>query len=109
MRTKLEQYSLAIRHESGGPKAYLFKQLPGITIADVDHLEAAIRAGVTQVPVGRVHRNPPHGVGCQVLIPVRGVGVHHTRVMVVTTGWELRYVGDRPRLVSAYIKGSRSG
>ena len=22
----------------------------------------------------------------------------------VTTGWELRYVGDRPRLVTAYIK-----
>lgn len=24
---------------------------------------------------------------------------------LVTTGWELRYVGDRPRLVTAYIKG----
>jgi hypothetical protein len=102
---KLATYSLAVGHRRGGPKAVLFERLLGITHEHVDHLAMEIRAGVLTSPVSRVRDNPPHGLNCQVLIPVRGMGIHHRRVMAVTTGWELRYVGDRPRLVSAYIKG----
>jgi hypothetical protein len=105
VRGKLARYSLALDHEDGGPKAYLFKQLLGITLAEIAHLEDAIRAGVLIAPVTRVRANPPYGVNCQVVVPVQGVGMHEARVMAVTTGWEVRYVGDRPRLVSAYIKG----
>jgi hypothetical protein len=107
VRRKLATYSLVLDHEDGGPKAYLFKQLLGITLASLDHLEAEIRRGATLHPVSRVWETP-WGQRCQVRIPVRGVGIHQMRVMVVTTGWELRYVGDRPRLVTAYIKGKRA-
>ncbi len=105
MRRKLATYSLAIGHEDGGPKAVLFELVLGITLADIDHLAGEILAGVLVTPVTTVRPNPPYGVNCGVLVPVRGVGIHQARVMGVTTGWELRYVGDRPRLVSAYIKG----
>lgn len=30
--------------------------------------------------------------------------MHESRVVAVTTGWELRYVGDKPRLVTAFTK-----
>lgn len=107
MREKLARYSLAREHRRGGPKAVLFGHLLGITLADVDHLEAEIRRGVTIHPVSRAWTTP-YGEQCTVRIPVRGVGIHQGHVAVVTTGWQLRYVGDRPRLVSAYIKGKRA-
>ncbi len=105
VRRKLATYSLELGHTSGGPKAVLFERLLGITREYVDHLVAEILTGVLVAPVTRSWNNPPYGVGCGVLIPVRGVGIHQSCVMPVTTGWELRYVGDRPRLVTAYIKG----
>jgi len=101
---KLETYSLATGHDVGGPKAALFELLLSITIEHVDHLAAEIQREVEREPVTRVWRTP-YGQRCQVLVPVRGVQVHQSRVVPVTTGWMLRYVGDRPRLVTAYIKG----
>jgi hypothetical protein len=100
---KLETYSLVLEHDEGGHKAYVFAQALGITHRDVDHLAAEIGRGLATQPVTRVEMTP-HGLRCQVLIPVRGVGIHRRRVVVVTTGWGLRYVGDRPRLVTAYVK-----
>jgi len=105
---KLATYSLVLTHDDGGPKAYLFKHLLGITLADIDQLAAEILTGLAVAPVTRSWRNPPYGVSCGVVVPVRGVGVHQDRVMPVTTGWKLRYVGDRPRLVTAYIKGKKA-
>jgi hypothetical protein len=104
VRRKLATYSLAMGHRRGGPKAVLFERLLGITLADLDHLETAIRHGVAIQPVTRAWMTP-FGANCQVRVPVHGVGIHQARVVPVTTGWQLRYVGDRPRLVSAYIKG----
>ncbi len=104
MHHKLATYSLNRNHAKGGPKAYLFERLLGITLADVDRLAAEIAAGVLRIPISGVRENPPYGVGCEVLVPVAGVGFHHEHVMPVTTGWELRYNGDRPRLVTAYIE-----
>jgi hypothetical protein len=102
---KLETYSLVLDHDEGGPKAYMFKQLLGITGQHVDHLAAEIASGVLEQLVTRLWVKSDATLGCGVLVPVGGVGIHRDRVMVVTTGWELRYVGDRPRLVTAYIKG----
>jgi len=107
VREKLATYSLALDHDSGGPKAYLFRQMLGITLAEIEHLVAEIHDGLPSHPVTRVTVKPDATVTCGVLVPVRGVGIHQGRVMAVTTGWELRYVGDRPRLVTAYIKRRR--
>lgn len=103
---KLETYSLVLEHEDGGHKARVFAQALGITHRHVDHLAGEIERGRATQPVTGVGVTP-HGLRCQVLIPVRGVGIHQKRVVVVTTGWHLRYVGDRPRLASAYIKKRR--
>ncbi len=105
MRDKLRRYSLALGHKDGGPKAYLFKQLLGITLAEIEYLAAEIRRGVSSHPVTRVTEKPDGTITCGVFVPVRGVGIHQRRVLLVITGWELRYVGDRPRMVTAYIKG----
>ena len=103
MHHKLETYSLVLDHSRGGPKAYRFAQLLGIALRDVDHLAAEIAAGVLAQPVTRVVFKTDGTVGCGAVVPVRGVRMHENRVMRVTTGWELRYVGDRPRLVTAFI------
>ena len=100
---KLRRYSLAMGHEVGGPKAYRFREVLGITLADLQHLATEIAAGVLTEPVTRVRPKPDGTVGCGVLVPVRGVHIHERRVVLVTTGWKLRYVGDRPPLVTAFI------
>ena len=48
--------------------------------------------------------NPPHGLLCDVRIEVQGLGDRASRVAVVRTAWELRYEGDAPQLVTAYIR-----
>jgi hypothetical protein len=103
---KLETYSLVRDHDEGGHKALVFERALGITRRDVDHLAAEIVGGLATQPVTRVETTP-WGLSCEVRVPVRGVGIHDGRVVPVTTGWELRYVGDQPRLVSAYIKKRR--
>lgn len=103
MHHKLETYSLVLEHSRGGPKAFRFAQLLSIAQRDVDHLAAEIAAGVLREPVTRVVFKTDGMLGCGVLVPVRGVRIHETRVVAVTTGWELRYVGDKPRLVTAFI------
>lgn len=105
VREKLARYSLAAAHPSGGPKAALFAQLLGITVEQVEHLAREIERALPGHPVARSWLKADGTAGCGVLIPARGVHIHDARVMPVTTGWELRYLGDRPRLVTAYIKG----
>jgi hypothetical protein len=100
---KLETYSLVAGHSRGGPTAVRFKQLLSITHSEVNHLAAEIAAGVLAEPLSRVVFKADGTLGCGVLVPVHGVGIHERRVVAVTTGWELRYVGDKPRLVTAFI------
>ena len=106
MHHKLETYSLVLDHERGGDKAHVFERALGITHLEVDYLAAQILRGLTTQPVTNVEMTP-WGLSCGVQIPVCGVGIHDGRVLPVTTGWELRYVGDRPRLVNAYIRKRR--
>ena len=106
MHHKLETYSLVKDHDDGGHKARVFEQALCITLGEVDHLAAEIVRGLATEPVTRLEMTP-WGLSCRVRVPVREVEIHNGRVIPVTTGWELRYVGDRPRLVTAYIKKRR--
>lgn len=103
MHHKLETYLLVAGHIRGGPKAVRFRQLLSITHGDMNHLAAEIAAGVLTEPLSRVVFKVDGTLGCGVLVPVHGVRIHQRRVVLVTTGWELRYVGDKPRLVTAFI------
>jgi hypothetical protein len=40
---------------------------------------------------------------CQVIVRVRGLRTHTDRVANVLTAWEIRWDGDAPRLVTAFI------
>lgn len=104
IRYKLSTYSLNTAHIDGGPKARGFALILGITIDAISHLEAEIRAGITQVPVSSVRENPPHGVNCVVEVLVRGLGHLEGNVIPVRTVWRLADPASRPRLVSAFPK-----
>lgn len=104
VREKLVTYSLDPRHKVGGDKARLFRLVLGITAEeDVEYLTCAILAGVRERPVIAVRPNPPWGLNCNVVIPIRGVRDRENRHADVLTSWELRFEGDRPRLVTAYV------
>jgi hypothetical protein len=103
VRYKLEMYSLDIAHKDGGPKALGFKVILGITIDAIDYLEAQIMAGIVLTSVTEVRENPPWGIKCAVIVPVRGLGEKSTRVVDVTTVWQFDKPYAPPRLVTAYI------
>jgi hypothetical protein len=77
----------------------------GIGAADLDYLAGVLRAGVREALITAVRDNAPLGVLCEVPISVAGVRERRDRRVNVTTVWELRHPGDRPRLVTAYISG----
>jgi hypothetical protein len=58
---------------------------------------------VQRIPVSEVRDAGRHGYNCTVLIPVRGLGRHADRVALVLTSWQIRWDGDAPRLVTAYV------
>jgi hypothetical protein len=99
---KLATYSLDTTHKDGGPKALGFLVILGITLRDIDYLEAQITVGVLQTPISSIREKPPHGTHCVVELPIRGLGAHSQRVVNVRTVWQLAEPGDPPRLVSAY-------
>jgi hypothetical protein len=101
---KLRGYSLNLEHDVGTHKARVFRSVLGITPEDADWLAAQLLTGVCQALVSAVRDNAPHGVLCEVLVPVAGVGGRADRTAVVTTSWEYSSPEARPRLVSAYIE-----
>ncbi len=104
VHVKLETYALDVAHKDGGPKARGFERILGITIEDIDYLEGAIYTGVVLAPVSEVRDNPPWGIKCTVIIPVRGRAEKTGRIVNVTTVWEIAADGQPPRLVNAYCK-----
>jgi hypothetical protein len=104
VRYKLETYSLNTTNEAGRAKAKGFELVLGITLRDIDYLEGQIVTGVLRTPVSSIRDNSPYGVNCVVELPVQGIGAHSQRVANVLTAWEIREPGEKPRLVSAYIK-----
>jgi hypothetical protein len=105
VQEKLRDYSLNVAHEVGRDKAVGFLQILGISSEDVEYLTAALLDGVRRAPVVAVRENPPYGINCNVVVPVRSLREHADRIANVLTSWELRYEGDRPRMITAYIDG----
>jgi hypothetical protein len=102
VQKKLAGYSLNMSHEHGGPKALGFKLILGITLDDLDYLARSIEAGIVFAPIESVRFNPPHGVNCSVVVPVRGLHEKSMRIVDVRTVWELVRQDAPPRLVSAF-------
>ena len=100
---KLRDYSLSVVHKGGREKAAGFRQILGITSDDIDYLAAVLLDGARTLPVSVVRQNPPFGLNCNIVVPVRGLGEYADRIAPVRTSWELRHEGDRPRMVTAYI------
>lgn len=107
MREKLLGYSLNLAHTVGGPKARGFERILGITIEDVDHLEAEIRTGILVTPISSVRDGASSGGSCVVEAPVRGVGGKERRAIVVRTVWELTDATAPPRLITLPIPGPK--
>ncbi len=101
---KLAGYSLDPTNEVGRPKAIGFERILGITIDDIDYLEAAILDGARATSIVSVRENPPHGIGCVVDLQVRGLHDKRNRVVRVRTVWLLADASASPRLVTAYPK-----
>jgi uncharacterized protein DUF6883 len=101
---KLRAYALNPEHEVGTHKARVFRGILGITIHDVEYLTEQLLVGLRVATISDVRDNAPHGVLCEVSIPVRGIGSAAAMVVPVTTSWEYRSPEDAPRLVSAYIE-----
>ncbi len=104
VRRKLATYSLDVTHKSGGPKARGFELILGITIEDIDCLEAMILDGAQITPISSVSDNASYGVNCVLDMPIRGLREKRDRVLTVRTVWEITDANTPPRLVSAYPK-----
>lgn len=104
MRRKLATYSLDKTHDDGGPKARGFELILGITIQDIDYLEAVLRAGILVTPISAVRMRAPYGVHCEVRVPVRGLGVKRHRTIDALTGWEHAAPRAAPRMTTAYLR-----
>lgn len=104
VRKKLTEYSLNPSHERGGPKARGFQQILGITLDNVDYLEAKIQAGILVKPVTGIRAAIPTGFNCLVEIPVRGLGPKASRLIVVRTAWLVSEPGAFPRMTTAFLK-----
>jgi hypothetical protein len=104
MQLKLAAYSLNRASEDGGPKAQGFDRILGITIADIDYLEGAIQTGVLVVPIRSVRDNPPWGINCVIMVPVRGRHKKRDRIIEVMTVWLWTRTGDPPQITTAFPK-----
>lgn len=104
MRQKLLDYSLEVRHETGGPKALGFERILGITRDDVDYVEQSIRIGILNAPVCSIRRNPPFGINCLVEFPIHGVGNKRLRTANLRTTWIFVDAASRPRLLTAFLR-----
>lgn len=102
VQEKLAGYSLKLEHESGGAKARAFARVLAITRDDLEYLADALLRGAQAVPISEV-REGPQGPLCEVVSPVRGLRDHADRIANVLTSWEVRWEGDSPRLVTAFI------
>jgi len=101
---KIAGYSLKLDHPSGGEKADGFARVLGITAADLDYLAEVLLEGARAIPITAIRDRGEHGVLCQVIVPVRGLGEQVDRTANVLSAWEVRHEDDPPRLVTAYIR-----
>lgn len=100
---KLAAYSLNLDHVGGGRKAEGFARVLAVTLADLDYLAEALLDGIRIAPISGVRLVDRHGVHCEVIVSVRGLRDRADRTANVLTAWEIRWDGDAPRLITAYI------
>jgi hypothetical protein len=100
---KLAGYSLKLGHVGSGRKAEGFARVLAVTLADLDYLTQALLDGIRTTPMSGVRLAGRHGVHCEVIVPVRGLRDRADRSANVLTAWEIRWDGDDPRLITAYI------
>jgi hypothetical protein len=101
VQEKLLNYSLKAGHPRG--KAEAFAQVLAVTAEDLDYVAEALVNGIRRTPVSGVRPAGLHGFHCEVIVQVRGVRDRADRVANVLTAWQIRWDGDRPRLITAYI------
>ena len=104
VRDKLSRYSLNLEHGEGGPKARAFERVLGITIADLDYVEAAIAGGIAKTPIVSVRHNPPYGYNCVVELGLGGRGEKAGRTVELRTVWRIAEPGAKPHLTTAYLR-----
>ncbi len=100
---KLAGYSLKLGHPGRGKKAEGFARVLAVTADDVEYLAEALLGGIRTTPVSRVRPAGEYGSHCEVIVPVRGLRDRADRVANVLTAWQIRWRGDAPRLITAYI------
>lgn len=104
VREKLAGYSLNMAHRDGGPKARAFERILGMTIDDLDHLEAAIHDGIGATEMSSVRHNPPYGYNCVVEFPLGGRGEKSGRTARLRTVWRVAAPDSPPHLTTAYLR-----
>jgi hypothetical protein len=98
---KLSGYSLDVEHPRG--KATAFAQALGLTVDDLEYLTDALLTAVRTRPVSGVRPAGEHGFHCEVIVRVRGLRERAESVANVLTAWQIRWDGDAPRLITAYV------
>ena len=96
--------SLNLEHSRGAAKAQGFARVLAITLDDLHYLADVLRQEVRRAPGSAVRNRPDRSVVCEVVVAVSGLGDRSDRVAAVLTSWHLRWDGDAPRLVTAYIR-----
>lgn len=104
IRQKLLDYSLEIRHETGGPKALGFERILGITRDHIDYVEQSIRIGILSAPIHSIRQNPPFGINCVVEFPIQGVGDKRMRTVNLRTTWIFVEANACPRMLTAFLR-----
>lgn len=104
MRDKLVRYSLDPTHVVGGPKARAFERILGITLTDLDYLEAAIREAILTARVSEIRGQTQYGLQCGVRIGIRGLGAKRGRTVTAITAWEFAHPDAPPRMTNAYLR-----
>jgi hypothetical protein len=95
---KLSDYCLSAEHDEGKHKANLFRELLGLTLADIDRLYAALQRAALhgEATPGRADR---YGQRYTIDFVMAGRG----RTVVVRSAWIVRTGEVVPRLVTCYI------
>ena len=97
--TKLRDYSLNPKHESGGHKARVFRAALGLTLDNAEWLRAQVLRLARE---GDAAVGEPSPFGQKYLIDA-ALTVNE-RVAIVRTAWIIENGTDFPRLVSCYVK-----
>jgi hypothetical protein len=101
VQEKLLNYSLKAGHPRG--KAEAFARALAVTADDLEYLAEALLTGVRTTSMSGVRPAGVDGFHCEVIVQVRGLRDRADRVANVLTAWQIRWEGDRPRLITAYI------